>query len=96
MRVALSVGIIATVIALVVFTANWHLFDYLGQPLPGYQLLLWPGNLSLVYLWHPIFTEELAFWPKLALLLFGQFVIVAAMTMTIGTILIKLRRRYQR
>ena len=36
MRVALSVGITATIIALVAFTANWHLFDYLGQPLPGY------------------------------------------------------------
>lgn len=93
-KLSLLTGITATIIALVAFTANWHLFDYLGQPLPGYQLLLWPGNLSLVYLWHPIFTEELAFWPKLALLLFGQFVIVAAMTMTIGTILIQLCKRY--
>lgn len=95
-RIALSAGIIATIIALVVFTANWQLFDYLGQPLPGYQLLLWPGNLSLIYFWHPIFTEELAFWPKLALLLIGQLFIVTTMTMAITTMLVQLRKCYWR
>ena len=95
-KLSLFTSITATVIALVVFTANWHLFDYLGQPLPGYQLLLWPGNLSLMYLWHPIFTEELGFWPKLALLLISQFIIVTTITMVISTVLVELRKRYQR
>lgn len=43
--------------------------------MPGYQILLFPGNLTLEYFWHPIFTEEVTFWPKLLMLMTGQFVV---------------------
>ena len=48
--------------------------------MPGIQVLLYPGNLSLVYVWHPLFTEEVNFWPKLALQMLGQFALVACST----------------
>ena len=57
------------------FFVNWQLSDGYGGTLPSYQWLLLPGNLSLVYFWHPIFTEEVNFWPKLFMLLLGQFII---------------------
>ncbi len=69
-------GVAAAVIGLVAFTLSWNLWDVWGGPLPGFQLLLFPGNLTLVYIWHPLLTEEINFWPKLALLLFGQFLVV--------------------
>lgn len=64
-------------LGLITFALNWQLMDIFHHPIPGYKLLLYPGNLSLVYLWHPIFTEELNYWAKLILLLIGQFMIVA-------------------
>jgi len=44
--------------------------------MPGVQVLLFPGNLTLIYVWHPLFTEEINFWPKLGLHMFGQFFVV--------------------
>lgn len=75
-KLALKVAILATVVGLIAFTLSWNMWDVWQGPLPGYQVLLFPGNLTLIYLWHPLFTEELAFWPKLALLLIGQFAVV--------------------
>ena len=69
-------GVAAVVIGLVAFTLSWNLWDFWGGPMPGLQVLLFPGNLTLIYIWHPLFTEEINFWPKLALLLCGQFVVV--------------------
>jgi hypothetical protein len=74
--IAIYSGVAAVVIGLVAFTLSWNLWDFWGGPMPGFQVLLFPGNLTLIYLWHPLFTEEINFWPKLALLLFGQFVVV--------------------
>jgi hypothetical protein len=74
--IAMFSGVAAAVIGLVAFTLSWNLWDVWGGPLPGFQLLLFPGNLTLVYIWHPLLTEEINFWPKLALLLFGQFLVV--------------------
>jgi hypothetical protein len=74
--IAICAGVAAVVIGLVAFTLSWNLWDFWGGPMPGLQVILFPGNLMLVYLWHPLFTEEVNFWPKLALLLLGQFGIV--------------------
>lgn len=74
--IAIYAGIVAVMIGLIAFTLSWNLWDFWGGPMPGYQLLLFPGYLTLVYIWHPLLTEEINFWPKLALLLFGQFVLV--------------------
>lgn len=71
--VAICAGLIALIVGLIVFTANWNVW---GGGMPGYGFFLFPGNLTLIYVWHPLFTEELDFWPKLGLLLFGQFTVV--------------------
>ena len=55
------------------FFANWLLYDWHGGTLPGYQVLLCLGNLGLIYFWHPIFSEEINFWPKFVMLILGQF-----------------------
>lgn len=65
------------VVGAVAFALNWLVWEGL---MPGYSVLLFPGNLTLSYLWHPLFTEEIDFWPKLALQLSGQFMLVAAFT----------------
>ncbi|MGX5913227.1 hypothetical protein ACR0ST_00645 [Aliidiomarina sp. Khilg15.8] len=70
-------GFAAVVIGVIAFALSWNLWDIWGGPMPGVQVLLFPGNLTLVYVWHPLFTEEVTFWPKLAMLLVGQFVVVA-------------------
>ena len=50
------------------------------------------ANLTLVYRWHPLFSEELDFWPKLMLQMLGQFAIVTAITATILGIIRQLKR----
>ena len=73
---AIFSGVAAAVVGLVAFTLSWNLWGFWGGPMPGFQVLLFPGHLTLVYIWHPLFTEEINFWPKLALLLLGQFSVV--------------------
>lgn len=77
-KVAIYSGLIAMIIGLITFYFSWSLWEFFGGALPGYQILLFPGNLTLTYFWHPIFTEEVNFWPKLFMLLFGQFVVVTS------------------
>lgn len=69
------IGAVSTIIGLIVFTLNWQFWDLWNEPIPGYQVLLFPGNVSLVYFWHPLFTEEVNLLPKLLMILTGQFVI---------------------
>lgn len=91
--IAVYAGIAAAVIGLVAFTLSWNLWDFWGGPMPGLQLLLFPGNLTLVYIWHPLFTEEVNFWPKLFLLLAGQFVVVFCIVGLFTYLVKKLRTR---
>jgi len=77
LTVAIYAGVVAVVIGLTAFTLSWNLWDVWGGPLPGYKVYLFPGNLTLIYIWHPLFTEEVNFWPKLGLLMLGQFSVVA-------------------
>lgn len=70
-------GIVAFTVGLIAFTLSWNFWEFWGGPMPGYQFFLYPGNLTLIYVWHPLFTEEVNFWPKLGLLMLGQFVLVA-------------------
>lgn len=89
--IALCAAVVATVIGLIAFTLSWNLWDFWGGPMPGLQLLLLPGNLTLIYIWHPLLTEEINFWPKLALLLFGQFVVVFCFVGLVVSLVKKLR-----
>ena len=74
--VGLCGGLVATLIGLFTFILHWSMWDMRGGPLPGYNILLYPGNLTLAYLWHPLFTEELPLLQKAGLLLTGQFILV--------------------
>lgn len=60
----LFAGIAAVVIGLVAFALSWRLWQFWGGPMHGRRLLLLPGDLTLIYLWHPLFSEEINFWPK--------------------------------
>ena len=82
-RLAIVSGLIATLIGLIAFLSNWFLWDLWNGPLPGYQIVLFPGNLSLMYVWHPLFTEEIVWYIKLGMILTGQFVVV---TIIVGLI----------
>ena len=88
--VAIYSGVIATIIGLISFALSWNFWEFFSGPLPGYKILLLPGNLSLIYFWHPVFTEEINFWPKLFMLLCGQFVVVTC----IVAVLVRLRNRF--
>jgi len=79
--IAIYAGLIAVIIGAVTFALNWNLYDVLSGPIPGFYVLLFPGNITLIYIWHPLFTEEINFWPKFALLMFGQFSVVTVVTM---------------
>ena len=79
-RTSLYAGCIAAVIGHLVFFMNLNLWELFGGPISGYQILLYPGNLSLTYFWHPIFSEEVNFWPKLFMLLSGQFTMTTVFT----------------
>lgn len=88
-KTALFSGLIATLIGFFTFLLSWNLFDVIGGPLPGYNILLFPANLTLIYFWHPLFTEEIALLPKLAMMLVGQFVIVSGVAATSVSLLSK-------
>lgn len=77
---ARSIGIVVTTLGLLTFIVNHFLWDWLGGTLPGYQIILYPGNLSLIHFWHPVFSEEVNFWPKLLMLLTGQFVVTTGLS----------------
>lgn len=82
-KFAIYSGFIAMIIGVITFSLSWNLWAFFNGPLPGYRIFLFPGNLSLTYFWHPIFTEEVNFWPKLFMLLFGQFIVVASCVVVI-------------
>jgi hypothetical protein len=90
-KIPLICGVISVVIGAVAFTLSWNLWEVFNGPLPGYQIFLFPGNLSLIYFWHPLFTEEVNFWPKLVMLLFGQFSVVTIMTFVLLKFIASLR-----
>ncbi|MBT1062761.1 hypothetical protein KJY73_04200 [Bowmanella sp. Y26] len=75
-NIALKCGVGAAVVGLIAFALSWSIWDFWGGPMPGIEILLFPGNVTLAYVWHPLFTEEVTFWPKLLLLILGQFLVV--------------------
>ncbi|WP_139243633.1 hypothetical protein [Alkalimonas amylolytica] len=89
--IAILSGAASVAIGLVAFALSWNLWFFWGGPMPGIRVLLFPGNLSLVYLWHPLFTEEINFWPKLALQMLGQFSFVACAAAVVTRIVRRLR-----
>ncbi len=85
-NISIYSGLIGMVIGLIAFILSWNFWEFFAGPLPGYQVFLFPGNLTLIYFWHPIFTEEVNFWPKLFMLLFGQFIVVTSCAVLIASI----------
>lgn len=69
------------------FTLSWNFYEFWDGPMPGYEILLFLGNLTLVYVWHPLFTEEVDLYPKLALILLGQFLIVTGVAQALKFII---------
>lgn len=86
------VGLIATGIGIVTFSAHWHLWAYFEGPLPGYEILLLPGNMMLRYVWHPLLTEELSLTVKLVLLFTSQFFVVTFMCFVLSVVNILKKR----
>lgn len=78
--IAIVAGVAAVVIGLLAFAISWNFWPFWGGPMPGRWLLLLPGDLTLIYLWHPLFSEEINFWPKLVLQMSGQFIVVTVIT----------------
>jgi hypothetical protein len=76
--IAVYAGVAALVVGVIAFWLHWNFWNLWGGPMPGVQVLLFPGNMSLIYIWHPLFTEEIDFWPKIVMLLLGQFFVVAS------------------
>ncbi|GAB2880960.1 hypothetical protein ACCI51_18680 [Microbulbifer echini] len=84
--IAIYGGVLALIVGLVAFSLNWNVW---GGGMPGYKILLFPGNITLVYVWHPLLTEEIDFWPKLFLHSLGQFTVVSV---TVWLITVAVRR----
>lgn len=71
-ELAIYCGIISLIIGAIIFAISWNVW---GGGMPGYYFFLLPGNLVLSML-----TEEINFWPKLLILLVGQFSVTAIAT----------------
>lgn len=62
---SIIVAIIASIVGLAVFLLNFYCFN--GN-MPFYRVFNFPGLMFL-----KLFSEEIDFWPKLGLLISGQF-----------------------
>jgi len=91
--ISVYAGLISVIIGAATFALSWNLYDILGGPMPGTKVLLFPGSLTLIYVWHPLFTEEINFWPKFALQMFGQFFVVTTVAVLFVGVAKKLLRR---
>jgi hypothetical protein len=54
------------VIALITFAAGYWIYE---EPVAGYKIVAYPGIVAT-----RLFSEELDFWPKLSVLLGGQYI----------------------
>ncbi len=48
--------------------------------MPGYGWMVFPGRMMLLYVWQPLFSEEIDLAPKVALMLIGQGLVVSALS----------------
>ncbi len=76
-------ALVGFVSALFAFTFNYNMVPL---SLPGYELFAGPAMLVL-----RLFSEEIAFWPKLTIFLVGQY-LVYFLVILLGR---KIRRFYQ-
>lgn len=72
----LMIGVIGAVLGLITFVLSWQFWDVWGQPVPGYHWILAPANWSLMWVWHPLLSEEIALVPKLTLMILSQFALL--------------------
>ncbi|GAB3035634.1 hypothetical protein [Bowmanella dokdonensis] len=72
---AVKAGVVSLITGLLAFVYNWHI---VGGGWQWFPVLLFPGNLVL-----DLFTEEIHFWPKLALQMAGQFLVTVVLTYTL-------------
>ena len=66
-KFSLRWALIGPVVVLLVFGVNYWIAD---GTLPGYKVLAYPGIIST-----RLFSEEIGFWPKLGIMLLGQYFI---------------------
>lgn len=91
-QISICIGLASVIIGALAFALSWNLYDTLAGPMPGTKALLLPGSLTLIYVWHPLFTEEISFWLKFSLQMFGQFFVVTVISMLCVSLVNKLRR----
>jgi hypothetical protein len=60
-------AVLGVVIGFSAFAISYWFSD---GPIPSYKLLAGPGLLTL-----RMFSEEISFWPKLSLMMFGQYLV---------------------
>lgn len=89
MNIAVYTGVGSVLVGLIAFTINWTVW---GGGMPGYRSFLFPGNLTLIYVWHPLFTKEIDFWPKFTIHMLGQFTVVSLFTASVTAALRRLPR----
>ena len=80
LQISILIGLASVLIGALAFALSWNFYDTLGGPMLGTKVLLLPGSLTLIYVWHPLLTEEISFWLKFALQMFGQFSIVTILS----------------
>ena len=65
LRSAALWAVCGAVILLMAFSVAWWVVE---GPYPGYRLLAYPGIVAARF-----FSEEIDFWPKLGIMLVGQY-----------------------
>jgi len=59
-------ALLGVLICFIVFGLGFWVFN---QALPGYKMLAYPGIVATRF-----FSEEINFWPKLSIMLTGQYI----------------------
>lgn len=65
-KASLLTAIAGVAIGLIAFIVNYNFIEF---TFPGYQVITVPARFALSF-----FSEETAFWPKMAIFILGQFV----------------------
>jgi len=68
-KIGIIAGLASVFIGAIAFALSWNIW---GGGMPGYRIFVFPGNFVLSF-----FSEEINFWPKLLLMLSGQFILVS-------------------
>ena len=72
--------------ALIAFVALAFNFWVVEGPYPGYKILTYPGIITA-----SLFSEEINFWPKLGIMLTGQFTLCFLVILASRIVISKLK-----